>query len=460
MNGGIAPIAIAFDRGSLTLTADGGDSPHPLPEFLTWDDRIGAYRCHAIHYRALVRHFTRLGVCFTDAAADYPTLSLHPTGLPEPYPFQREALAAWLRGKRGTVELPTGSGKTIVGLHAISRVQRGTLVLVPTLDLAAQWCDAVEIALGIVPGMVGGGSFSLQPVTVCTYASAYLHAERFGARFGLAIFDECHHLAGARYRRIAEAIIAPYRLGISATLEGPDMARQDLVQLIGPVVYRKGINELSGSYLADYDVRVLHAELNETERAEYGASRAVYLDFVRECGVQLDSPRGWQQFIFAASRSAQGRSALEAYYRQKRIAFAAEDKFRIAASLLERHRGERVIVFTNDNATAYEVSRRFLLPIITHQTPLAERREILARFQDGRWPTVVTSKVLNEGVDLPAAGVALILSGTASVREHVQRLGRILRKYQGKRAVLYEILTRHTTEESTSERRRRHDAYR
>jgi superfamily II DNA or RNA helicase len=68
--------------------------------------------------------------------------------------------------------------------------------------------------------------------------------------------------------------------------------------------------------------------------------------------------------------------------------------------------------------------------------------------------------VLNEGVDVPAAGVAVILSGTASVREHVQRLGRILRKAPGKEAVLYEVLTRATGEESVSLRRRRHDAYR
>ena len=128
--------------------------------------------------------------------------------------------------------------------------------------------------------------------------------------------------------------------------------------------------------------------------------------------------------------------------------------------LFNRHRGERVLIFTNDNRTAYEISTRFLLPLITHQTRIGERREILANFHSGRWPAVVTSKVLNEGVDVPAAGVAVILSGNASVREHVQRLGRILRRDGGKEAVLYEVLTRGTVEEHTSKRRRRHDAYR
>ncbi len=119
-----------------------------------------------------------------------------------------------------------------------------------------------------------------------------------------------------------------------------------------------------------------------------------------------------------------------------------------------------MLIFTNDNRTAYQVSTRFLLPLITHQTRVAERRAILANFAGGRWPALVTSKVLNEGVDVPAAGVAVILSGNASVREHVQRLGRILRRDGDKEAVLYEVLTRGTMEEGTSQRRRRHDAYR
>ena len=77
----------------------------------------------------------------------------------------------------------------------------------------------------------------------------------------------------------------------------------------------------------------------------------------------------------------------------------------------------------------------------------------------GTYRAVATSKVLNEGVDVPAANVAVILSGSGTVREHVQRLGRILRKQEGKRAVLYELVTADTSETYTSERRRNHSAY-
>ena len=89
-----------------------------------------------------------------------------------------------------------------------------------------------------------------------------------------------------------------------------------------------------------------------------------------------------------------------------------------------------------------------------------ERVDILQRFHSGDYSVVVTSQVLNEGVDVPAANVGIILSGTGSVREHVQRLGRLLRKHGEKQAVLYEVVTRDTAEEITSDRRRQHHAYR
>jgi superfamily II DNA or RNA helicase len=98
--------------------------------------------------------------------------------------------------------------------------------------------------------------------------------------------------------------------------------------------------------------------------------------------------------------------------------------------------------------------------VITHQTKVTERSEILAAFSAGTYGAIVTSKVLNEGVDVPDANVAVVLSGSGSVREHVQRLGRILRQREGKRALLYEIVTARTTETFTSDRRREHDAYR
>ena len=128
--------------------------------------------------------------------------------------------------------------------------------------------------------------------------------------------------------------------------------------------------------------------------------------------------------------------------------------------LLAKHRGDRIIVFTNDNDTVYKLSERFLIPALTHQSHALERAEVLERFNSGEYPALVTSRVLNEGVDVPEANVAIVMSGTGSVREHVQRLGRILRRRADKHAILYELVARDTTETFVSERRRGHDAYR
>ena len=464
MKGFLKPpgVGLQYDRGSILIwNLPGGDAEILKPvEGVVWDARVGAHRCHGLHYRAVVRALTQAGIALEDQAREYPELPAGPRRLPDLFEHQRLALEAWERGKRGVVELPTGAGKTMVALQAMAQVGRGSLVLVPTLDLAAQWCREIESVLGVPSGMIGGGEHEVLPVTVSTYASALRKGEHFGNRFCLAVFDECHHLAAEGNSQIAEMLIAPYRLGLSATVERPDDRHLLLDRLIGPLVFRRGIHELSGAVLSEYRVEVCHAALSEEEQRMYREARAEYLAFARANDVLPTSGRDWQRFIWAAARSEAGRQALKAFQTQRQISFAAEGKFVVLGELLERHRGERVLVFTNDNLTAYEISRRFLIPLITHQTKLAERKQIMERFRDNRWPFLVTSRVLNEGVDVPECGVAVILSGSASVREHVQRLGRILRRREGKQAVLYEVLTRFTGEEGVSQRRRQHDAYR
>jgi superfamily II DNA or RNA helicase len=160
-----------------------------------------------------------------------------------------------------------------------------------------------------------------------------------------------------------------------------------------------------------------------------------------------------------SSRSDEGRRAFLAYRNQKQLALTASGKMDAVQRLLFAHRRDRTIIFTEDNATVYALSRRFLLPAITHQSKVKERSSILKAFNDGSLRAVVTSKVLNEGVNVPEANVAIVLSGSASVREHVQRLGRILRKREGKHAVLYELVSAKTSEEGVSQRRREHRAY-
>jgi len=310
--------------------------------------------------------------------------------------------------------------------------------------------------------VIGGGEYRLAPLTVTTYDSAYLHMEHLGARFGIVVFDECHHLPGESYAMAARSCLAPFRLGLTATPERADGREAVLEELIGPIVYHRDIVEMSGSgkYLSEYETRRVIVNLSPAERAEYDGERSIYLGFLRSQGISMGSATGWNDFIIRSSASREGRRAMKAYQRQRAIAFAAPAKLEALEHLLHEHRLDRAIVFTQDNATCYAVSRRFLVPAITHKTKVTERSEVLKGLAAGTYGAVVTSKVLNEGVDVPEANVAVVISGSGSVREHVQRLGRILRPREGKRAVLYELVTAETSETFTSERRRDHVAYR
>ena len=451
-------LTLSFRSGTLELS--GADKHDRMPEALAWDARSGVFRAPALSYADVVLSLRKQGLAYEDRARAYPELGQGLLVRREPRPFQVEALAAWEKARgRGVVVLPTGAGKSHVALLAIDARRRAALVVAPTLDLVRQWYDLLRRSFGTDVGIVGGGSHDVQPLTVTTYDSACLHMEHLGARFGLVVFDECHHLPGPSYALAAELCLAPFRLGLTATPERADGQNSRLATLIGPTLYRKDIVELSGRYLADYEVERIDVELTEAERREYDAERAIYVEFVRSQGIRFDTPAGFGTFVMRSAQSAAGQRAMRAYRRQRELALASSAKLDFLEHLLAEHRQQRSLVFTQDNATAYAVSRRFLIPVITHQTKVKERSEILERFSAGDYTAVATSKVLNEGVDVPAASVAIVLSGSGSVREHVQRLGRILRRQGDKRAILYELVSSRTNESGTSERRREHSAY-
>jgi superfamily II DNA or RNA helicase len=131
----------------------------------------------------------------------------------------------------------------------------------------------------------------------------------------------------------------------------------------------------------------------------------------------------------------------------------AQGKLDILDQLLREHRHQLMLIFTAHNHFAYRISRLHLIPVITHQTKAAERKEILEKFRAGKYRAIVTTKVLNEGIDVPEAKIAVILGGSASDREYVQRLGRVLRKQGNAEAILYEVIARNTADEKISQRR-------
>ncbi len=434
--------------------------PASLRGKLRWDDRTLGHRALALWYADVVLWLRDSGLPYDDRARAYEKRPASPATRNDPFPYQRDALQAWSSaGGRGVVVLPTGSGKTFVAVMAMDRHPRSTLVVVPTLDLMNQWYDLLTAAFAQPIGVIGGGHHEPRDITVTTYDSAHIHMDRLGDRFGMVVFDECHHLPSESYAMAARACMAPFRLGLTATPERNDGGELLYDELVGPIVYRKDIDELSGSYLADYETQRIEVSLTDAEREAYLSEREIYLAFLRKHRIFMGSPTGWQDFIVRSARSDEGRRAFTAYRRQRQLALAAENKLDKLALLLHAHRRDRTIVFTEDNATVYAIAERFLVAAITHQTKVKERSDILKRFNAGDLNVVVTSKVLNEGVNVPEANIAVVLSGSGSVREHVQRLGRILRRREGKRAVLYELVSAGTSEEWTSAKRRDHRAY-
>jgi superfamily II DNA or RNA helicase len=454
-----SPLRLAFDGGTVVVEGLPDGDTQGLPG-LKRDPRTGHFRAEAIWYRTLVEQLRARGIPYEDQARAYDRARWTIRIDKPAFPHQTEGLEAWVQaGMRGVVVLPTGTGKTHLANLCIHRAGRPAIIVTPTIDLMNQWYDELTMCFGVEVGLLGGGYYEIQPLTVTTYDSAYMNMDRLGNRFGLVVFDECHHLPGPTYGLAATCAIAPFRLGLTATPERADNAHEQLDYLVGPIVYRREITQLRGHYLADYRVETLYVNLTEEERFRYESCREVYRNFLRDYGIDMRKPNAWGQFLAAAFRSPEGRQAYQAYREQRRLALAAPAKMTLLGRLLERHHGDRVLIFTHDNATVYEIARRFLVPVITHQTKTKERREVLLKFNSGAYPIVATSRVLNEGVNVPEANVAVVLSGSGSVREHVQRLGRILRKSGDKEATLYEVITRGTAEEFTSNRRRQHSAY-
>ena len=455
----MAPLKIDFDKGTLILQNVPEELQSQLPD-IRWDERTLTHRAPAYRYRHIVSQLRAHDIPYNDTARQFTVKTFTNQKSVSPYPYQSEAVDAWhANNKRGVISLPTGAGKTFIAILLIAETQRPTLVHVPTIDLMHQWYEVLKEHFGQEVGLYGGGQHELRDLTVTTYQSAVLHAPHYGNRFGFVIFDECHHLPGDQYQYAAISSIAPFRLGLTATPERVDGKESRLYALVGECCYEAKVKELSGKTLSEYRVVTIAVDMEDTERVQYEEARRTYLNFLKKAKINMGTSRGWQTFLWKSSQSEAGRAAFKAYLTQKQLSFASAAKQEWVWKLIQRHRGDRILIFTQDNDTAYQIGTRFFLPVLTHQTKLKERNAFLNGFRDGTYSILVTSKVLNEGVDVPEANVAIIVSGSGSVREHVQRLGRILRKREGKQAVLYELISKQTSEQYVNKRRRQHHAY-
>lgn len=371
--------------------------------------------------------------------------------------YQNEALTKWsINNMKGCIVLPTGAGKTIIALHAILKTNTSTLIIVPTLNLMEQWFESVSNMVKEKDhlGKLGGGYEEIKSITITTYDSAYLKSSYLGNKFEFVIFDEVHHLGSDKYSLIGEQFISPFRLGLTATIEREDHKHVNIYKLVGNVVFKKDFYELSQQkHLARFKLNKIKVNMLPHEIIRYNKTLYAYKQLLKESKIYY--PIRLEKLIILSAANVNLRKALLLRNEALDIALNSQAKIIELQKILEEHQSEKIIIFTVHTKLAYSISNRFLIPVITHKTKNEERNEILDKFKKGRYRVIVTTKVLDEGTDVPDANMGIILSGTGSKREFVQRLGRLLRPKQDieNLANLIEIISSDTSEVFTSSRR-------
>jgi len=444
-------VTLEYQKG--TIVVKGLDS---LP-FSTLDSRTNYLYSNGINYKKITEYLNGKNIKYDDRVLDLLPISSLPKIKVKLRGYQLEAIENWCLEKMGSIVLPTGAGKTIIGLKIIEIVNSPTLIIVPTLDLIKQWTKILSRNFDIEIGNIGGGTENIRPITVSTYDSAYIKAPWIGNKFLLIVFDEVHHLPAPSYRLIAETFVAPYRLGLTATIEREDHLEQDFPYLIGKSTFQITAKELAeNKYLADYVIERKKTFMSSEEYLKYKESMTTYHTCLKKIGLKMNSNNAFKRLIMMSTNNTMARRALVARNNAIDIALNSTSKMDEIRKILGENKDIKTIIFTQHNKLVYEISNDFLIPFITHKSSKEEREDVLTGFKDGRYKAIVTSKVLDEGIDVPDAQLGILVSGTGSSREFIQRLGRLLRpKNDNNEARLIEIVSSGTSETVTSERRHR-----
>ncbi len=343
--------------------------------------------------------------------------------------YQQKAVDSFFEHGSGVVVLPCGAGKTLVGAGAMATVKTNTLILVTNTVSARQWRSELlkrttltEDEIGEYSGLVK----EIKPVTIATYQiltskrkGNYAHLELLDALdWGLVVYDEVHLLPAPVFKLTAD-LQARRRLGLTATLVREDGREADVFSLIGPKRFDAPWKEIEAQgYISPANCYEVRVDLPFTERMTYAAA-----------------------------------SDDERY----RLAATAPVKLDATRALIERHRGERILVIGQYLDQLDELSRELGAPQITGATPVAERERLFQAFRDGEELILVVSKVANFSIDLPEASVAIQVSGSfGSRQEEAQRLGRLLRpKESGLPASFYTLVARDTVDQEFAQNRQR-----
>lgn len=309
--------------------------------------------------------------------------------------YQQEWVDAFMERKSGTFVGPSGSGKTIAALGVMAALGGETLVITPNRELASQWREEILENTTLTAYDVGeyhGGEKNVRPVTITTYDTTAMsrHRDLFDEReWALAIADECHHSVSTTWKRFRN-IQSKARLGLSATPVRESGSAQEIYTLIGPPVGGDWGRLFTEGWVSKPDVTIVTVPWGgEKERERYKHAT------------------GTGKMMAAASNSK---------------------KQEVTSDLLDRHSDEKAIVFVDYIEQGEALSDALGIPFISGSTPHAEREEIYDEYRDGQHDAIILSRVGDEGIDLPDAGVAILTSTMGSSNAQTgQRAGRTMR---------------------------------
>jgi superfamily II DNA or RNA helicase len=369
--------------------------------------------------------------------------------------YQKEAVDSWIRNNfRGIIALPTGSGKTVIGVAALAKASVKTLIILYTKEQLMQWRRALLRFTSVDESYIGlyySKEKRIAPITLATYQTAYRSMGKLAPYFTLLIIDEVHHLPAEKFKYIATMSPAPYRLGLSATPYREDGGHVQLFPLMGGVIYFKSPAELAEKgYLAKYKVVTIKVQLSPEERKEYNELRELYRRYA--------GSESFENIVKAAKKgNLRAIHALRAHSRMLQIFQKSNAKINKVKEIVnkELHQGKKIIVFAHYVDLAKKIADEVNGCLLTGSTNDEERKSILERFRNEDKGVLVVTTVGDEGLDIPDASVGILVAGTGSRRQFIQRLGRLLRPGPGKEAILYEIVAKGTVEEGQSRKRKR-----
>jgi superfamily II DNA or RNA helicase len=373
-------------------------------------------------------------------------------------PYQEEALEKWVSNEyRGVIALPTGSGKSIVAIAALVKLGVRTLIVAYTKEQILQWREFILKYTNIPSHMVGvfySSEKKLAPITITTYQSGFRNMPTISPYFGMIIVDEVHHLPADKFKYIAIHSLAGYRMGLSATPTREDGRHEELFPLLGGIVYYKAPSDLvNQGYLAPYTVVTVRVGLSRQERLLYEDLRRKYRALIGD--------KKFEDVLESARRGdSKAIMALKIHSDMRMLLAKSNSKIEKAVEIAKQEfeRGNKVIVFTQYVEQAEEIAKKLGALVLTGETPMDERKKALEEFKKAQRGILIVTTVGDEGIDIPDANVGIIVSGTSSRRQFIQRLGRLLRpKPGGREAVMYEIILEKTPEEYQARKRKNID---